>query len=556
MDIAFNADLISVGVSVAAVTILGFIVFFQNTLSATNVFFLLFSLSSSALGVVNYLSYQINTFSLRLWLIRLVLFFAVFQSLSLLLLLYNFPSENLRITTKRYYLLLAVSFIVAIFTLTPFVFSSIIFQPGVVAQPVVQPGIMLFGVFAISMVLSALITLIIKIRKAKEGESRPLWYLLAGVLIMFSCIIVLNFIFPTVFNNTTFIPFSAVFTLPFVIFTAYTIFKHHLLNIKVISTEILVFVLAIATLFEVIISKESTAIILRSSIFLLVLSVGVLLIRSVIREVKQREQLEVLSKELAAANEQLKALDKARAEFISIASHQLRTPPATIKWYLGAVLNGDFGALTEDLKAALLRTNVTNESQISTIDDLLNASRIERGKLEFFFQMGNLAPMVQTLIDQLEPLAQMKKQHIVYTPPVKPIPDILVDNEKVRQVVNNMVDNAIKYSKKGDILVTLGLDSDTNPQNVVVKVKDTGKGIDPSELSKLFEKYSRGKDSATHATGLGLGMYVAKVIIEQHNGKIWAESEGIGKGATFAFSLPIHSKIEPTATVDLAQSAG
>lgn len=548
MQVFLNVDLISVGVSVAAVTILGFIVFFQNTRSATNIFFLLFSLTSSAWSVVNYLNYQVSDPVAALWLIRLVLFFAVFQSLTLLLLLYNFPHEKLKISPKHYYLLLIVAFSVAMFTLTPFVFSTIIFTPGSVAQPVVEPGIMFFGAFAVTMVLGGIWSLAQKIKQAKPSDRKPLWNLMGGIVVMFACIIVLNFIFPTVFNNTSFIPLSAVFVFPFAFAAAYAIFKHHLLNIKVISTEILVFVLAIATLFEVIISKNALDIVVRSSIFLLVLSVGILLVRSVIREVKQREELEVLSKELASANEQLKALDKARAEFISIASHQLRTPPATIKWYLGAVLNGDFGQLSDELKAALTRTNITNEAQISTIDDLLNASRIERGKLEFFFEKFNLEPMVKTLVEQLEPLAQMKKQHLVYTPPAMPIPDIIVDHEKVRQVVNNMIDNAIKYSKVGDIHITIAADDN----NVVVRVKDTGKGIERGELENVFNKYARGKDSATHATGLGLGMYVAKVIIEQHRGKIWAESDGPGKGSTFAFSLPIKSDLKAS-TLDLAQ---
>lgn len=256
----------------------------------------------------------------------------------------------------------------------------------------------------------------------------------------------------------------------------------------------------------------------------------------------------LLYEKLRVANEQLKVLDKARAEFISIASHQLRTPPATIKWYLGAVLDGDFGALSEDLKAALERTNVTNDAQIATIDDLLNASRIERGKLEFFFEENALEPVVTTLVEQMQPLAQMKKMTIEYTKPSQVFPNIMMDKEKVRQVLNNMIDNAIKYSKDGAIVVTLKQEAD----DLVVKVKDTGKGISKDEIGALFNKYTRGHDSVTHATGLGLGMYVAKVIVEQHNGKIWAESDGVGKGATFCFSLPLHSAVHAT-TVDLAE---
>ncbi len=258
----------------------------------------------------------------------------------------------------------------------------------------------------------------------------------------------------------------------------------------------------------------------------------------------------LLYEQLKIANEQLKALDKARAEFISIASHQLRTPPATIKWYLAAVLSGDFGALTEELKAALQRAMVTNDAQIATIDDLLNASRIERGKLEFFFEASPLEPIVSAIVEQLQPLAQMKKMDIVYKKPATAFPDIMMDKEKVRQIINNMIDNAIKYSKVGPI--TVGLTQETD--QLVVSVTDNGKGIRQEELQSIFDKYTRGHDSVTHATGLGLGMYVAKIIVEQHHGKIWAESAGEGKGATFKFSLPIHSNVQAT-TVDLTQTA-
>lgn len=256
----------------------------------------------------------------------------------------------------------------------------------------------------------------------------------------------------------------------------------------------------------------------------------------------------LLYEKLKIANEQLKALDKARAEFISIASHQLRTPPATIKWYAAAILAGDFGALSEDLKAALGRIKITNDAQIATIDDLLNASRIERGKLEFFFEESPFEPLISELVEQLKPLVQMKGLELEYRKPSLSFENILMDREKVRQVLNNMIDNAIKYSKTGKIVVTVKEDK----ENVIVGVTDNGKGIATEDVDKLFEKYQRGHDSVTHAEGLGLGMYVAKVIVDQHNGKIWAESPGVGKGATFNFSLPIRNTLQPT-TVDLAK---
>jgi signal transduction histidine kinase len=170
--------------------------------------------------------------------------------------------------------------------------------------------------------------------------------------------------------------------------------------------------------------------------------------------------------------------------------------------------------------------------------------------MEFLFEPTDISTLAKITVDQLVPQATIKKLSLVYYPPERPLPEIMADKEKLRQVINNMIDNAIKYSTEGQIKIS-AFEKDGN---VLVSVTDSGKGIEPDQLSGVFEKYNRGKDSATHATGLGLGMYVAKVVIEQHKGKIWAESQGQGRGSTFIFSIPIHSGVEATTMVDLTKS--
>lgn len=253
----------------------------------------------------------------------------------------------------------------------------------------------------------------------------------------------------------------------------------------------------------------------------------------------------IVSEKLKAANEQLKILDAARAEFITMASHQLRTPPSSIKWFLSGMLANEFGKVGGDLRDAMRKLEATNNSQISLIDALLNVSRIERGKLEFVFEDTDLAELAAFTVDQLEPLAVQKKLKLSYIPPKTAPPKIIMDKEKIHQVISNMIDNAIKYSKQGEIKVMLEAASN----DLIVKVQDTGKGMSKDELKCAFEKYGRGADSKKFAAGLGLGMYLGKVIVEQHNGKIWAESPGAGKGSVFAFSLPIKNKIKPTSLV-------
>lgn len=257
----------------------------------------------------------------------------------------------------------------------------------------------------------------------------------------------------------------------------------------------------------------------------------------------------LLYSELQEANDKLKALDKARAEFVTIASHQLRTPPSTIKWYMAAVLAGDFGPLSQELRAALERVMVSNDAQIAIIDDLLNVSRIERGKLEFFFEKLGLEPIVRAVFQQMQPMAEMKKLQLVYLAPSEELPTVTIDKEKIKQVLINIVDNAIKYSDKG--VIKIGLNQKGN--DLVVKVTDTGKGISKAELHSIFNKYTRGSESVTHANGLGLGMYVAKVVMEQHHGLVWAESDGVGKGSVFQVSIPIGAQ-PTTSVVDLTKN--
>lgn len=550
MGFLTNLDLLSVGISVAATLILGYAVFYNNPKSVTNRYFFYFCLVAIVWTVVNYLSYQFQSQSLVIWLLRFEIFLACWLVTSLFYLLYVVPNEERSRRGKDKWLVVATSAI-SLFTLTPYVFVRVLeFSQGRVSKVQNGPGIAIFGLFVLSVISYSLFRLVVRIIRPTDVVKKQLKPFLVGMLIMFGLLVVFNFIFPAFLDNPRFVPMGGVFIFPFIVSASYAIIRRKLLNVKILSTEILVFVLGIATFIEVIVSNTLTIVIFRSSVFILVLGVGILLIRSVINEVKQREQLQLLTEELKEANIKLETLDKARAEFISIASHQLRTPPATIKWYIGAVLSGDFGNLTDDVKSALERVQATNNSQISLIDDLLNASRIERGKMEFFFEKADLAELAKVTYDQLIPQAQMRKIQLIYNPPIDPIPQVMMDKEKVRQVINNMVDNAIKYTKQGSVTMSI----EKTPTDLVMKVKDTGRGVDPKIAPTLFSKYTRGKDAATAATGLGLGLYVAKVIIEQNHGKIWVESEGEGKGSSFIFSLPINSTLEETAVVDLASA--
>jgi signal transduction histidine kinase len=433
------------------------------------------------------------------------------------------------------------------FTLTPYVFKEVQIQ-GDTIKSIPGAGIPLFAGFTSFFSVAAIYVLIRKIRNSKGEARQQLVFMMRGILVMLGLIIGTIMIPVAIFQNQTFIPFSPLYALIFLGMTAYAIVKFHLFNIKVIATEAFTLILWVILFSNIITANTTVGQLINGLVFTVSILFGINLIRSVRQEIKQREQLEILDKQLVDANVKLKILDQARAEFITIASHQLRTPPATIKWYLAAILDGDYGKFDDTVKEQLRKTASTNNSMIALIDDLLNASRIERGKMEFVFVPTNLTEITQITVDQLLPQAEIRKLSLIFEKPKVELPIISADKEKLRQVINNLIDNASKYTEKGKIEVTLS----QTKKDVIFKVTDSGRGVPPDQLMGIFQKYERGNAKARNSSGLGLGLYVAKVIIEQHKGKIWVESAGEGKGSSFIFSLPIKAQLTDT-VYDLAK---
>ena len=252
---------------------------------------------------------------------------------------------------------------------------------------------------------------------------------------------------------------------------------------------------------------------------------------------ERTEELRVTNDKLETANVQLKKLDSAKSEFISIASHQLRTPLTAIKGYISMMQDGDFGKIPQSLVRYLDIVYNSNERLINLVNDLLNISRIESGRQKYDFKPNDMFALAQEIVTKLQPRADEKKLELVLAKPTAPLPKVAFDSEKLHEVMLNFIDNAIKYTKSGRVDVMLKAE----PEGMVTySVKDTGMGISEQTMQHLFKKFSRGEGSfLVHTEGLGLGLYVAKMIVEAHDGKIWAESEGENKGSTFLFSIPI-----------------
>ncbi|MEA2113386.1 MAG: ATP-binding protein [Patescibacteria group bacterium] len=249
-----------------------------------------------------------------------------------------------------------------------------------------------------------------------------------------------------------------------------------------------------------------------------------------------QEEVERQTKELKDANIQLKQLDEAKSEFISLASHQLRTPLSIIKGYISMILEGTWGETNEKQKNCLEKVYLSNERLIKLVEDLLTVSRIESGRLDFDLQPLAIDSLTESIVGDSQSIAAQKGLYLKYIKPEKPLPKVKADSLKVRQVIQNLVDNAIHYTKEGGATVRLKKEN----KKIIFSIKDTGIGISSKEKSVLFEKFSRGEGmSKLNTEGTGLGLYLAAKLIKAHKGKIWIESEGKGKGSAFYFELPI-----------------
>ena len=338
-------------------------------------------------------------------------------------------------------------------------------------------------------------------------------------------------------------PFAYVSGIIFTVILAYTILKYKLFDIKIIATEFLVFALIITLLFEIIFSETISQLILRTIVLILVSIFSFLVVRSVIKEVKMRIQMEELVEELAIANSKLRDLDQQKSEFISIASHQLRSPLTAIKGYSSMLIEGSFGKIPEKATTALDRIFQSTQNLVNIVEDLLNISRIEQGRMEYNFETVNFADIAKDVVEELSSVAKKENLDLVFQSDCNKTYNISADKGKIRQIITNLVDNAIKYTKKGKIEVSVSNNDKKN--KILLTIVDTGIGISKETLGKIFKKFTRGKGgSKTNTGGSGLGLYVAKEMVKAHKGRIWAQSAGLGKGSIFCVELERKNNVE------------
>lgn len=256
-----------------------------------------------------------------------------------------------------------------------------------------------------------------------------------------------------------------------------------------------------------------------------------------ILDISSPPEIKDLANDFNIMCDRLKELDEMKEDFISHVSHELRTPLTAIREASGLLIDGTFADNPKSRDELLTIVNDECERLILSVNRILDLSRMEAKMMVYHFNHTDLIHLIRKCILKLAPIAQRKNITLELTPPPK-LPEILMDSERIGQLLENLVGNALKYTDaKGSVTVSTSL-INHDDRVVKVSVSDTGCGIHEKNLNKIFDKFKRIEGGKETARGTGLGLSIAKHIIAIHGGKIWVESTP-GKGSTFFFTLPV-----------------
>ncbi len=240
--------------------------------------------------------------------------------------------------------------------------------------------------------------------------------------------------------------------------------------------------------------------------------------------------------DLTRANEKLHELDQAKSNFISIIAHQLRTPLSGIKWTLNMVVSESLGPLNNEQKSFLMKCYESNERLILLINDMLGADRIDSEKIKYHFVPTQIFDLVDNVLFELTSIIKNKDLKVAFTNKDRKLPQVSIDPEKMRAVIQNLLENAVKYTPLNG---TIEIGFEEKEGFIQVSINDSGVGIPEKDKKNIFNRFFRASNAVKVQTdGSGLGLFIAKGIIEKHGGKIWFESK-VGEGTTFYVTIPI-----------------
>jgi signal transduction histidine kinase len=364
-----------------------------------------------------------------------------------------------------------------------------------------------------------------KYRQLVSGTKKQIVLITIGV-VLFLLSFVSGNIIGSITENWTMAQIG-LFSMPiFVTFLAYMIVKFKTFNIKMFGAQALVFALAFLVLGIIFIRTIDNVRLVAVATLLLIIIVGYLLIQGVKKEIEQKEML-------AKLNIDLEDLLKQRESLVHLVTHKVKGSFTRSKYIFAGILDGTFGPITPEIKKYAEQGLDSDNMGIETVDLVLNAANMEKGLIKYDMKVLNFRELVEQSISDKKVSIERKGLQLESNIQEGAY-NVLGDAIWLKEVVNNLIENSIKYTPTGKISVNL-TDGDGK---IKLVIKDTGVGITEEDKKNLFTEGGRGKDSVkVNVDSTGYGLYTVKLIVETHGGKVWAESEGSGKGSTFFVEL-------------------
>lgn len=518
---------------------LGIFVFLTKRESKVNQYFFLFSIAATLWGLSMLFFRSMAGLTEATAFARILYASAATIPYAFLFFIRVFPEDKFNLPKKSELYLLFPFLIILVLALIPNTLIVDTFKPSDGGEQEIVFNLFFHSFFALYIITYFTLCyglLLYKYLKFTGIQKQQISYVIVGTFVATIVGVCSNLIMPLL-GYFQFNWLGQVGIITMVGAISFSILKHKLFNLKIVAAQFIVYALCVSLFIRLLISSDTSDIVVNMIFLVTSVAIGFLLIKSVENEVAQREKVEKLAVDLEQANDRLKEVDQLKSEFLSLATHQIRAPLTAIKGYASLILEGDYGEVSEPVFKAVDVISKSCQNLVMIVNDFLNISRIEQGRMKYDLSEFDLRAITEQVLTELKPnienagltctCAGSAEQH---TPVM-----VYADSGKVRQVIGNLVDNAIKYTPQGGITV------DVSSHDTIARltITDTGIGIAKEDIGKLFNKFTRAKDAnKTNVIGTGLGLYVAKQMVEAQGGKIWIESDGVGKGTTFIVELP------------------
>ena len=546
----FKVDIINILILLVMLvnSIYGLVVYSRNRSDKINFSFFILTISITMWGITMVAFRSILDHDAVVWMARMLYFAAIPIATAFIYFCFIFPDPNTKLAAWQKYLVPIPMLVLCTMSIVPgwFVYDVILYQTResfIVFNKIAE---IMFMTYVTGYFTWAYVIIFKKYFKATGVLKTQLIYIFIGTF---------SSTFITLVTNMTLLYFGdfdynwagQVGIIIMITLIFYSILKYRLFNVKVITTELFVFALWTFILVRTFLSTDTQEQLVNIGLFAVTVVVGLLLIRSVIKEVNLREKIEKLATDLEKSNEN-------QITLIHFITHQVKGFFTKSRDIFSLLLEGDAGEIPEAAKKIIRQGFDSDTKGVAMVQDVLTAANVKSGVMKYSMEPFDIGTLISAMTLEYKAVAAAKGLMLTFAMDGAPVTNsegqssavsyrVAGDQDQLKNVFKNLIENSIKYTPKGTIDIRLShkgeKTADRLDDMVLFSMKDTGVGITPEDKKNLFTQGGRGKDSVKiNVESTGYGLYIAKGIVEAHHGRIWAESEGAGLGAQFYVELP------------------